>query len=78
VEELGRTRLRTVSELMEVASRFADGEDAYNNKRACSPEVDRASRQRRRSRNEDSRTRHNQVATGYERRDEEDYARREF
>jgi hypothetical protein len=28
VEELGRIRPRTVSELMEVANRFADGEDA--------------------------------------------------
>jgi hypothetical protein len=33
VEEIGRTRPRTVSKLMEVANRFADGEDAYNNKR---------------------------------------------
>jgi hypothetical protein len=46
VEELGRTKPRTVSELMEVANRFADGEDAYNNKRGRSPKVDRASRQR--------------------------------
>jgi hypothetical protein len=43
VEELGRTRPRTLSELIEVANRFADGEDAYNNKMACSPEVDKAS-----------------------------------
>jgi hypothetical protein len=57
VEELGRTSPRTVSKLMEVANRFTDGEDVYNNKRAHSPEVDSASRQRRRSRNEDSRTR---------------------
>jgi hypothetical protein len=46
VEELGRTKPKTISELMEVANRFADGEDAYNNKRGRSPEVDRASRQR--------------------------------
>jgi hypothetical protein len=46
---------------MEVANRFADGEYAYNNKRARSPEVDRASKERRRSRNEDS-TRQNQIA----------------
>jgi hypothetical protein len=46
VEELGRTRPKTVSKLMEVANRFANGEDAYNNKRGRSPEVDRASRQR--------------------------------
>jgi pantothenate synthetase len=32
MEEVGRTKPRTVSELMEVANRFADGEDAYNNK----------------------------------------------
>jgi hypothetical protein len=46
VEELGRTKPRTVSELMEVANTFADEEDAYNNKRARSLEVDRARRQR--------------------------------
>jgi hypothetical protein len=63
---------------MEVANRFADGEDAYNNKRARSPEVDRASRQRRRSRIEDSRIRRNQIVAGYERRDEESYGSREF
>jgi hypothetical protein len=44
MEELGRTKPRTVSELMEIANRFANGEDAYNNKRAHSPEVDRAGR----------------------------------
>jgi hypothetical protein len=78
VEELGRTRPKIVSELMEIASRFADGEDAYNNKRACSPEVDRASRQRRRPRNEDSRTRRNQIAAGYGRRNEEGDESREY
>jgi hypothetical protein len=44
VEEIGRTRSRIVSELMDVANRFANGEDAYNNKRGRSPEVDRANR----------------------------------
>jgi hypothetical protein len=58
---------------MEVANRFVDGEDAYNNKRAHSPEVNRINRQRHRSRNEDSRTRRNQIAVGYERRDKEGY-----
>jgi hypothetical protein len=33
VEELGRIRPRTVSEQMEVANRFTNGEDAYNNKK---------------------------------------------
>jgi hypothetical protein len=78
VEEIGRTRPRTVSELMEVANRFADGEDAYNNKRGRSPEVDRASRQRRRYRNGDNYARRNQVAAGYKRRDEEGYENKEF
>jgi hypothetical protein len=78
MEELGRAKTRTVSELMEVANRFADGEDAYNNKRGCSPEADRASRQRRRYRNEDNHARRNQIATGYKRRDEEGYESREF
>jgi hypothetical protein len=57
VEEIGRTRPRTVSELMEVANRFTNGEDAYNNKRGRSPEVDRASRQRRRYCNGDNHAR---------------------
>jgi hypothetical protein len=78
VEELGRTKPKTVSELMEVANRFADGEDTYNNKRGRSPEVDRASRQRRRYRNEDGRARRGQIAAGYERRDEEGYESREL
>jgi hypothetical protein len=78
VEEIGRTRPRTVSELMEVANRFVDGEDAFNNKRGRSPEFDRASRQRRRYRNGDSHARRNQVAAGYERRDEEGYENKEF
>jgi hypothetical protein len=78
VEEIGRTKPRTVSKLMEVANRFTDGEDAYNNKRGRSPEVDRASRQRRRYRNGDSHARRNQIAAGYERRDEEVYENREF
>jgi hypothetical protein len=78
VEELGRARPRTISELMEVANRFADGEDAYNNKWGRSPEVNRASRQRRRYRNGDNNARRNQIAAGYERRDEEGYESREF
>jgi hypothetical protein len=78
VEEFGRTRPKTVSELIEIASRFADGEDAYNNKRARSLEVDRASRQRCRSCNKDGRIRYNQVAAGYERGDVEGSESREY
>jgi hypothetical protein len=74
VEELGRIRPKTVSELIEIASRYADGEDASNNKRVHSPEGDESSRkhnQRCRSRNKDGHARRNQVAAGYEREDEE-------
>jgi hypothetical protein len=78
VEEIGRTRPGTVSELMEVANRFADGEDAYNNKRGRSPGVDKTSRQRRRYRNGDNHGRRNQIAAGYNGRNEEDYENKEF
>jgi hypothetical protein len=59
MEEIGRTRPTTIAELMEEANRFADGEDAYNNKRGRSPEVDRTSRQRRRHRSRDNQGRRN-------------------
>jgi hypothetical protein len=78
VEELGRTRPKIVSELIEIASRFTDGEDTYNNKRAHSPEGDGASRQRRRSRNKDGRIRRNQVAAGYKRGDKEGNESKEY
>jgi hypothetical protein len=74
VEELGRTKPRTVSKLMEIANRFTDGEDTYHSKRARSPKYDRSNRQRnqrRRSCNEDGRTMHNQIAARHERRDRE-------
>jgi hypothetical protein len=64
---------------MELANRFADGEDAYHSKRACSPEQDRSSshnNQRHRSRNEDDRIPRNQVAAGYKRSDGEGDERR--
>jgi hypothetical protein len=67
-----------VSELIEIARRFTDGEDAYNNKRARSLEVDRANRQRHRSRNEDGHVRRNQVAAWYKRGDEEENECREY
>jgi hypothetical protein len=68
VEEMGRIKPKTVSDLMDVANRFADGEDACNNKRTRSPEDDRGNRyggQRRRSRNYDNYGSHSQVAAGY-------------
>jgi hypothetical protein len=68
VEEMGRIKPKTVSDLMDVANRFADREDACNNKCTRSPEDDRGTRyggQRRRSRNYDNYGSHSQVATGY-------------
>jgi hypothetical protein len=78
IEEIGRIKPRTVLELIEVANRFADGEDAYNNKRGRSPEFDKTSRQRRRYRNGDNHGRQNQIATGYDGRNEEGYESKEF
>jgi hypothetical protein len=78
VEEIGRARPKTVSELMETANRFADGEDAHNNKRGRSPEVDKTSRQRRRYRKGDNYGRRNQIAAGYDERSEEGYENIEF
>jgi hypothetical protein len=68
VEEMGKIKTKTVSNLMDIANRFADGEDACNNKRTRSPEDDRGNRyrdQRRRSRNYDNYDSHSQVAAGY-------------
>jgi hypothetical protein len=65
---MGRIKPKTVSDLMDVANRFADGEDVCNNKRTRSPEDDRRNRyggQRRRSCNYDNYGSHSQVATGY-------------
>jgi hypothetical protein len=65
---MGRIKPKTVSELMDIANRFADGEDACNNKRTRSPEDDRRNRysgQRRRSRNYDNYGSHSQVVVGY-------------
>jgi hypothetical protein len=59
---------RTISELMDIANRFADDKDACNNKRTWSPEDDRGNRynsQRRRSRNYDNFGSHSQIAAGY-------------
>jgi hypothetical protein len=78
VEEIGRTRPTTVAELMEQANKFADGEDAYNNKRGRSPEVDRVSRQKRRYRSRDNQGRRNQVVVGYVLEGEEGHESRRF
>jgi hypothetical protein len=65
---MGRIKLKTVSDLMDIANRFADREDACNNKWTRSPENDRGNKyggQRRRSRNYDNYGSHSQVAAGY-------------
>jgi hypothetical protein len=53
---------------MDIANRFADDEDACDNKRTRSPEDDRGNRynsQRRRSRNYDNYGSHSQAVMGY-------------
>jgi hypothetical protein len=68
VEEMGRIKPKIVSDLMDIANRFAYGEDACNNKRTRSPKDDRGNRysgQRIRSRNYDNYGSHSQVAAGY-------------
>jgi hypothetical protein len=65
---MGQIKPKTIAKLMDVANRFADGEDAYHNKRMRSPEDDRGnkySNQRRRSRNYDKYSSHSQVVAGY-------------
>jgi hypothetical protein len=65
IEELGRSNRKTVSVLMDIANRFADGEDSFHNKRTRSPEDDQSQRynsQRRRSQNYDGYNGPSQVA----------------
>jgi hypothetical protein len=65
---MGKIKPKTVSDLMDTANRFTDGEDACNNKRTRSLEDDRRNRygsQRRRSQNYDTYGSHSQVAAGY-------------
>jgi hypothetical protein len=68
VKEMGRIKPKIVAKLMDVANRFADGEDAYQNKRTRSPKDDKSNRynnQRQRSCNYDNYDSHSQVAAGY-------------
>jgi hypothetical protein len=65
---MGRIKPRLVLESMDIANRFADGEDTCNNKRMQSPEDDRGNKygsQRRRSHNYDNYGSHSQVAVGW-------------
>jgi hypothetical protein len=41
---MGWIKPKTVVELMDIANRFTDGEDTYQNKRTRSPEDDRSNR----------------------------------
>jgi hypothetical protein len=68
VEEMGRIKPKTVSDLMDIANRFADGEDACNNKWTRSLEDNRGNKyggQRRRSHNYNNYGSHSQVAAGH-------------
>jgi hypothetical protein len=68
IEEMGIIRPKKVSELMDIANKFVDGKDTYNNKRTRSPEDDRSHRysnQKCMPHNYESYSSHNQVAAGY-------------
>jgi hypothetical protein len=68
IKEMGRIRPKTVSELMDIANKFADGEGAYHIKRTRSPKEDRSHRysnKRHRCRNYDNYSSHSQVFIGY-------------
>jgi hypothetical protein len=41
---MGQIKPKIVAKLMDVANKFADGEDAYQNKRTRSPKDDRSNR----------------------------------
>jgi hypothetical protein len=73
---MGRTKPKIVSELMDIANRFVNGEDTYHNKRARLLEDDRTHRphsQRRRSCNYDNL---NQIAAGFKGKRSEEEERR--
>jgi hypothetical protein len=68
IEDLGRSNPRTIAELMEIANRWADGEDVVDNKRQRSPEEDRNrnnNQNRRRFRNFAEYDGPGQVAAGF-------------
>jgi hypothetical protein len=65
---MGCIKPKTVSKLMDVANKFADGEETYHNKRARSPKDDKShsyNNQKRRRHNYESYSSNKQVATGY-------------
>jgi hypothetical protein len=67
-EEMGRIKPKIVLDLINIANRFTDGKDAYNDRRTRSPKDDRGNRynsQRRKSRNYDNYGSHSQVVAGY-------------
>jgi hypothetical protein len=68
IEDMGHIKPKIVSKIMDVANKFADGEDTYHNKRTRSPEDDRSHRynnQKRRPHNYDNYNSYSQVAVGY-------------
>jgi hypothetical protein len=68
IEEMGRLKPQRVSELMDIANKFVDGKDTYNNKRTRSPGHDRSNHynnQKRKPRNYEEYSSHNQVVAGY-------------
>jgi hypothetical protein len=68
IEEMGRSNPTTVSALMDIANKFADGDDAYHNKKTRPPKDDRSQRynsQKHRTHNYDKYRGSSQVAAGF-------------
>jgi hypothetical protein len=68
IKEMARIRMKKVSKLMDIANKFIDGKDTYQNKRTCSPKDDRSHRysnQKRRPHNYEGYGSQSQVAIGY-------------
>jgi hypothetical protein len=68
VEEMGWIKPKIVLDLIDIANKFTDGKDAYNDRRMQSPKDDKGNRynsQRQKSQNYDNYGSHSQVAAGY-------------
>src|SRR6266567_9601678 len=76
IEELGKKNPKTVAKLMEIANKWADGEDALHNKRHRSPEEDRSrnfQNRRRFSRQSSDYDAPGQISAGFRGNNRDDY-----
>jgi hypothetical protein len=65
IEEFGWANPKTIAQLMDISNRWADGEDAFHNKQARSPEEDRYRRSHDRRRRFNEYAGQSQVEAGF-------------